>query len=73
MNFSDFFLGLSWYKSAPVFLKKKYYLRGKNHYLREKKTYCFSSILMSTGNDSIAFVLLNVDITAVSFLFEKPT
>ena len=61
MNFSDFFLGFSWYKSAPVFLKKKYYLR-------EKKTYYFSNIFMSSGNDSIAFVLLDVDIT-VSFLF----
>lgn len=66
MNFSDFFLGLSWYKLHLPFLKK-ILSEGENHYLREKKTYCFSSILMSTGNDSIAFVLLNVDITAVSF------
>lgn len=66
------FLGFSWYKSAPVFLKK-YYLREKNHYLREKKTHYFSNILVSAGNDSIAFVLLDVDITAVSFLFEKST
>lgn len=29
MNFSDFFLGLSWYKFAPVFLKKKILSEGE--------------------------------------------